>query len=352
LKGAFNAARRHKIASTDSKTDSRREALLQWLANIDDLDPASLTSASEDASFRHYYRLEYDRGTRIVMDAPPDQEDCGPFIKVAGFLEHMGLNSPRVLSADLEQGFLLLNDLGSTLYLTELQNDRSCADRLYGDAISALARMQKFGREFQSELPPYDEALLTFELSLFHDWLCECHLNITFSPSYERKWQQLCRQLVDNAQQQPKVFVHRDFHSRNLMVSDENNPGILDFQDAVEGPLTYDLVSLLKDCYVSWPDERVRIWAMQFYDQLDEAVRKRTSQIEFLRRFDLMGVQRHLKAAGIFARLKHRDGKPGYLADVPRTLNYIVALGKTYDELEFLIDLIRDRCFPKLEDST
>jgi len=281
------------------------------------------------------------------MDAPPEHEDCGPFIQVARFLESMRLNSPRILETDLEHGFLLLSDLGSTLYLTELENDRSTASHLYGDAITALITMQSLGIEYQSQLPPYDEALLSFELSLFHDWLCQRHLKIEFTDRDEAQWQDTCRLLMDNALSQAKVFVHRDYHSRNLMVTDDNNPGIIDFQDAVEGPLTYDLVSLLKDCYISWPEEQTNSWALQFYDQLDDAIKKNMNPDQFIRHFDLMGVQRHLKASGIFARLLHRDGKTGYMNDVPRTLDYIVALESKYDELSFLIDLITRRCLPK-----
>lgn len=290
--------------------------------------------------------------TRIVMDAPPEQEDCGSFIQVAGFLESMKLNSPRILAMNLDLGFLLLTDLGSTLYLTELRIDRSRADALYGDAISALVTMQKLGSEYQAQLPPYDDNLLAFELSLFHDWLCQQHLQIEFSDSDEQQWQAVCRLLIDNALEQPRVFVHRDYHSRNLMVTDANNPGILDFQDAVDGPLTYDLVSLLKDCYISWPDDEIEKWALQFYDQLDDTIRNRIDKNQFMRHFDLMGVQRHIKASGIFARLLQRDGKTGYMNDVPRTLNYIVALGKKYEELSFLIELISQRCLPKLQDTT
>ena len=284
------------------------------------------------------------------MDAPPEQEDCGPFIQVAGFLERMGLNSPRVLASNLDHGFLLLTDLGSTLYLTELLNDRSCADSLYDDAISALVRMQKLGIEFQSQLPPYDEKLLSFELSLFHDWLCERHLHIEFTKSDEAQWQDCCQLLIENAIQQAKVFVHRDYHSRNLIVTNDNNPGILDFQDAVEGPLTYDLVSLLKDCYISWPPDEVKKWVLQFFDQLDDKLVEQLDKKQFVRHFDLMGVQRHLKAAGIFARLLHRDGKTGYMSDVPRTLEYIVDLEPKYEELTFLLRLISEHCLPALRE--
>jgi len=284
------------------------------------------------------------------MDAPPEQEDCRPFIQVAGFLERMGLNSPRVLASNLDHGFLLLTDLGSTLYLTALRNDRSCADSLYDDAISALVRMQKLGTEFQSQLPPYDEKLLSFELSLFHDWLCEQHLHIEFTKSDEAQWQNCCQLLIENAIQQAKVFVHRDYHSRNLIVTNDNNPGILDFQDAVEGPLTYDLVSLIKDCYISWPPDEVSKWALRFYDQLDDGLIEQLDKIQFVRHFDLMGVQRHLKAAGIFARLLHRDGKTGYMPDVPRTLEYIVALGPKYEQMTFLTKLISEHCLPALRE--
>lgn len=350
MRSAFNAAWRHRITSTDST--ARRKQLERWLAGIDGLDPATLAPASEDASFRHYYRLESDDTTRIVMDAPPGREDCGPFTQIAGFLEQMDLNAPRVLASDLDLGFLLLTDLGSTLYLAELGNDRSCADSLYSDAISALVRMQKSGTEFQSELPPYDQELLLFELSLFHDWLCERHLNIEFSKSDEEQWRRCCDLLVENALQQPQVFVHRDYHSRNLMVTKSNNPGILDFQDAVEGPVTYDLVSLLKDCYISWSSSQVKEWALEFYDQLGEGTKIKLDSEKFLRQFDLMGVQRHLKAAGIFARLLHRDGKTGYMPDVPRTLEYIVALKERYSELSFLAEFIEQRCLPELREST
>ena len=285
------------------------------------------------------------------MDAPPQQEDCRPFIRVAGYLEAMQLNAPRVLEANLDDGFLLLTDLGSVQYLEKLLEEPQSATTLYADALRALTTMQQRGDAFQSSLPPYDEKLLRFELSLFHDWLCEKHLGIAFSDDDEARWRRLCDLLVTSALDQPQVFVHRDYHSRNLMVTAENNPGILDFQDAVEGPLTYDLVSLLKDCYVRWPSENIAAWAHTFYRELDAPIRKHIDESLFMRCFDLMGVQRHLKAAGIFARLNHRDGKSGYMADVPRTLHYVVALGGQYSELEFVVDLINTRVLPALSES-
>ncbi len=284
------------------------------------------------------------------MDAPPAQEDSRPFLRVAGYLETMQLNAPRVLDVNLDDGFLLMTDLGTRQYLEELERDASMAPVLYRDALAALMTLQRRGAAHQSLLPPYDEKLLRFELSLFHDWLCGTHLGIDFDDEQEAAWQRCCDLLVANALEQPQVFVHRDYHSRNLMVTDTDNPGILDFQDAVEGPLTYDLVSLLKDCYVKWPAGQLRQWALDFYNSLEPAMRERVDEEQFQRYFDLMGVQRHLKAAGIFARLNHRDGKPGYMLDIPRTLSYIVDLAPRYEELAFLVELIEARVLPGLEE--
>ena len=282
------------------------------------------------------------------MDAPPENEDCVPFLRVAGYLESMRLNAPRVLEVNLESGFLLLSDLGSRPYLAELQQAPDSAPTLYDDAIRALLHMQRRGVAFQGHLPPYDEKLLRFELSLFHDWLCGTHLGIEFTDDEEAWWRSLCDRLVANALDQPQVFVHRDYHSRNLMVTDVDNPGILDFQDAVEGPLTYDLVSLLKDCYVKWPAEQVWQWAVDFYGALDPGLRESVDEAQFRRYFELMGVQRHLKASGIFARLNQRDGKPGFLPDIPRTLHYITDRVSDYAELAALGEMLQRRILPKL----
>ena len=326
----------------------RLDDLKKWLATIDTAADGDVTLASGDASFRRYYRVRSGASSFIVMDAPPEKEDSVPFVRVAGFLEAMQLNAPRVLEADLEQGFLLLNDLGDTQYLDELERDADIAGELYADALSALLRMQRRGTAFQALLPPYDEDLLRFELSLFHDWLCGTHLGLEFTGADETAWQTTCDLLVENALAQPQVFVHRDYHSRNLMVMPAQNPGILDFQDAVEGPFTYDLVSLLKDCYVRWPPDRVLHWAMEFYDRSAELVPAGLDDEQFLRFFELMGAQRHLKAAGIFARLNHRDAKPGYMADIPRTLEYIVELAPRYPQLDFVVGVIKRRVLPGL----
>lgn len=336
-------------------TDRRLVALMDWLGGINAVDEATLRPASDDASFRRYFRVQTSQagqGSFIVMDASPEQEDCLPFMRIAGYFEAMRLNAPRIVEANPEDGFLLLTDLGSKQYLNTLLEDPAAAPSMYADALHALRLLQKRGTAYQSSLRPYDEELLRFELSIFRDWLYEKHLGLTFTEEEEGSWQSLCDLLVRNALDQPLVFVHRDYHSRNLMLTDSNNPGILDFQDALEGPLTYDLVSLLKDCYVRLPSQHVREWALGFYAELDASMRQRVDEGLFMRYFDLMGVQRHLKASGIFARLKHRDGKPGYMADVPRTLGYIVDLAPQYDELGWLIELINSRCMPAIEESS
>ena len=322
------------------------------MSGIDAIAGCMPVVASADASFRRYFRVATETDSFIIMDAPPEQEDSLPFVRVAGFLETMQINAPRVLEADLDAGFLLLTDLGTRSYLDELEQQPDAQDTLYGDAMMALLAIQQRGEALQALLPPYDEKLLRFELSLFHDWLCELHVGMAFTAEDERSWQTLCTGLVDNALNQPQVFVHRDYHSRNLMRTDNKNPGILDFQDAVEGPLTYDLVSLLKDCYVRWPAAQVRQWALEYHAQLDAALRARVDERQFRRYFELMGVQRHLKAAGIFARLNHRDGKARYLADIPRTLSYIVELGDDYEELRFVVDLIERQVLPAFGDQT
>ena len=329
------------------KKDERLARMTAWLSQFDGLAGARPTPASADASFRRYFRISADR-SYIIMDAPPPQEDCRPFIEIAGYLVQMGLNAPRVIEADLEQGFLLLTDLGSRQYLAGIEAAPDLAGPLYRDAIDALLVMQSRGNDFQYQLPAYDRDLFAVELALFHDWLCGKHLGIRLDDAEEAKWRDCCDILIESALRQPQVFVHRDYHSRNLMITASDNPGILDFQDAVQGPLTYDLVSLLKDCYIKWPRQRIDDWAMYFYERLPARL-PRPDATHFRRAFDLMGAQRHLKAAGIFARLLHRDGKTGYLKDVPRTLSYIVDIAPDYAELEFLGGLITTRILPALE---
>ena len=283
------------------------------------------------------------------MDAPPPHEDCRPFVRIAGYLESMGLNGPRILGADFENGFVLMTDLGSICYLDELEQNQDRATKLYDDAIDALLVLQEKGDAYQQKLSNYDYDFVAFELSIFRDWLCGRHLGIDFSEDEEKNWQQCCEFLIDNALQQRQVFTHRDYHSRNLMLTTENNPGILDFQDAVEGPLTYDVVSLFKDCYIKWPADEINAWALRYYERLQSEITDDLTADDFLRHFDLMGVQRHLKAAGIFARLNHRDGKSGYLDDIPRTLSYISDIAPQYEELSILSNLLEERILPSME---
>jgi aminoglycoside/choline kinase family phosphotransferase len=337
------------IDEQDQSADGRLALLRAWLDRQPGLAGATLASASADASFRRYFRATRDGESFIVMDAPPAREDCRPFIRVAGYLEAMTLNAPRVLEADLEQGFLLLTDLGSMPYLEKLTRDPSATDELYDDAIDALALLQSKGVAYQSALPDFDADQLYSELLLFHDWLCGLHLGIELSAVEQLAWRNCCSMLMRNALDQPQVFVHRDYHSRNLMFVPEGNPGIIDFQDAVEGPLTYDLVSLLRDCYTSLPPAEVERRVLDFRMRLEPNLRGQVGPEQFVRNFDLMGVQRHLKAAGIFARLNHRDGKSAYMADVPRTLGYIIELEPAYPELSFLTSFIAERVLPALE---
>ncbi len=285
------------------------------------------------------------------MDAPPPHEECRPFARIAGYLESMGLNCPSILGADFENGFVLMTDLGSICYLDELEQDQDRATKLYDDAIDALLVLQEKGDAYQQQLSNYDYDFVAFELSIFRDWLCGRHLGIDFSEDEEKNWQQCCEFLIDNALQQRQVFTHRDYHSRNLMLTSENNPGILDFQDAVEGPLTYDVVSLFKDCYIQWSGDKIKEWALQYFDRLKPDFRNDLTAEEFMRQYDVMGVQRHLKAAGIFARLFHRDGKSGYLDDIPRTLDYIRDTAPQYAELSFLANLIEEKILPLMETS-
>jgi aminoglycoside/choline kinase family phosphotransferase len=325
--------------------------LRAWLRRDLGYADFDVAPASADASFRRYFRVRSARGSQIVMDAPPDRESLGPYLAIAAMLREIGVHAPRVLEQNVAEGFLLLTDLGSTTYLAELA-DRGRAPSLYADALDALARIQVSGREAAARLPPYDEKLLRFEMSLFPDWFVARHLAVTLDAEGQEGLAAACDALVANAREQPRVFVHRDYHSRNLMVYPGDNPGILDFQDAVLGPLTYDLVSLLRDCYVAWPDADVREWALGFRTRLVRAgCEAGRDDAQFLRWFDLMGVQRHLKAIGIFARLWHRDGKPGYLADIPRTLGYVRATCARYPELAPLGALIESRVVPALDEA-
>ena len=317
--------------------DSRRAAVESWLAAQLRGARFSLTPASVDASFRRYFRASLPDGrSYVVMDAPPEREDCRPFVHVARLLRAAGVHAPEVHAEDLAQGFLLLADLGTQTYLQALNADN--AARLLGEATDALLRWQLATRP--GELPPYDEALLRREMNLFPEWYVSRHLGVELSNAQKAELEGIYRLLVKSALAQPAVYVHRDYMPRNLMVS-EPNPGVLDFQDAVLGPITYDMVSLLRDAFVSWDEERVLDWSVRYWEKAKRAgLPVETGFAEFWRAFEWMGLQRHLKVLGIFARINYRDGKPKYLEDTPRFIRYARAVSERYAALAPLARLL------------
>ncbi len=336
--------------------DVRLVQLEHWLQKVFGASDFTLTTASADASFRRYFRVTRHGETWIAMDAPPDKEDMRPYIRIANMLVDVGVNAPRVLHSNFDAGFLLNSDLGSRTYLAELAAPAN-VDPLYHDALTALVTVQSRAAGHAAGLPAYDAALLQREMTLFPEWFCGRHLALALDEAATKALQGVFAALTAEALQQPRVFVHRDYHSRNLMMTDDTrlgpNPGILDFQDAVNGPVTYDLVSLLRDCYIAWPVARVHGWVRRFRDEAAGAgVSVGTDEAQFLRWFDWMGVQRHLKAIGIFARLWHRDGKSGYLKDIPRTLGYVREVAACYRELQPLHQLIDTDVMPVLEQRT
>jgi aminoglycoside/choline kinase family phosphotransferase len=327
--------------------DKRLDQLNAWLINDLGFNETTITSASSDASFRRYFRVAKSGVTYIVMDAPPDKEDCQPFVDIAAAMQGYGLNVPQVLEKDLGQGFLLLTDLGSRQYLPEL-NEQS-ADMLYGDAIAALVRLQVNGDINTTLLPLYNRELLLAEMELFREWFVYKSLDVELSSDEHDDLTDVFEFLLDKALEQPKVWVHRDYHSRNLMITEENNPGVLDFQDAVIGPLTYDLVSLFKDCYIVWPRAKIEEWLGVYLQQAkSQGLNLEIDESQFLRWFDLMGVQRHLKVLGIFSRLNIRDGKSGYLKDIPLTLEYVRQIIPVVPELAPLELLIESKVLPRM----
>ena len=324
-------------------TDTRLNTLQNWLKGLEpswQLDLPSLTPASADASFRRYFRIgskntEYP--TLVVMDAPPQHEPLDAFIKVDFLLQDAGLNVPKILEKNIEDGFLLLSDLGNRTYLDAL--DETSADSLYQEATHALVQMQLASKP--NVLPNYDRALLQRELDLFPEWYLKQHLQLQFSETQTAQMHQAFGLIIENNLAQEKVYVHRDFHSRNLMVTTKNNPGVLDFQDAVYGPITYDASSLWRDAYIAWPEERVIDWVIKFWEAGRKAGLPMPSDFgQFYRDFEWMGLQRHLKVLGIFARLFHRDGKDGYLKDIPLVLHYAIATANRYIELKPLARIL------------
>jgi len=317
--------------------DNRQQQLETWLSTALQSAEFTLTTASADASFRRYFRVHVADKTLIAMDAPPTHESCAPFVQVAQLLAEAGLNAPKVLAQDLAQGFLLLSDLGDDTYLSKLNTET--APELYKNATDALIKMQ--GISVTGILPNYDAAMLSREMQLFPDWYVAQHLKASLTPEQQVVLNNTFKLLNENILAQGQVFVHRDYHSRNLMLTTENNPGILDFQDAVYGAITYDLVSLLKDAYIGWDEEQVIDWAVRYWQPAKKAGLPIPDDFsEFYRDFEWMGAQRHIKVLGIFARLSHRDGKHSYLNDIPIVMAYLRKVCERYVELRPMLRLL------------
>jgi aminoglycoside/choline kinase family phosphotransferase len=317
----------------------RLQQLTEWLHSQFPDSSFDLAPASADASFRRYFRAIFADGqTRIVMDAPPPHENCRPFLHIGKLFEDAGTHVPHVYAQDMEQGFLLLSDLGNTTYLQALKENADTARGLYGAATDALIRIQLASRK--NELPLYDEALLMREMRLFPDWYIAKHLSYTLDEKQSAKLETVFQRIIQNNLAQPRVYVHRDYHSRNLMVT-EPNPGILDFQDAVYGPITYDLASLFKDAYIRWEEEQIIDWLIRYWEKARKArLPVHQDFADLYRDYEWMGVQRHIKVLGIFARLYHRDGKEGYLKNMPLVMVYLRRACARYIDLKPLLNLL------------
>lgn len=321
--------------------DIRILTMLDWLKHDLLFMVTSCVPASSDASFRRYFRVTTPEGQFVVMDAPPEKENISSFIKVANLLKASEVHVPTIFEQNLTDGFLLLEDFGNQCFLDQL-NDTN-ADELYQYAFDSLFKLQTNTKLTGCDLPRYDEPLLNRELAIFDDWFLRQFLDIEIPDNVRESLHEV---LVLSALEQPSICVHRDFHSRNLMVLDYDSPGVIDFQDAVIGPITYDLVSLLRDCYIAWSDDRVEQWLIRYYHRIMQNKLIDCSFAQFKRWFDLMGMQRHLKAIGIFSRLKLRDGKSGYLKDIPRTLNYVMNQAQVYPELAEFNEFLQTRVLP------
>lgn len=327
--------------------DSRLTELTRWVQQLPGLVDADITPVSGDASFRRYFRAATDTTTYIVMDAPPDKEDCRPFIALAQHWHAHGVPVPALMAQNLSDGFLLLEDFGDQQYLPAL--NPASVEAMYGCALEALVHLQGVSAPADYPLPPYDDALLDREMALFRDWLVCQKLGLHLSAGEEALLTETFACLRATALEQPRVTVHRDYHSRNLMLRPQGGLGILDFQDAVQGPVTYDLVSLLKDCYIRWPEADISRWCEQFRLQSAANGLHDAGPTQFRRWFERMGMQRHLKAAGIFARLSLRDGKHGYLADIPRTLSYLADACALDPDLQAFQSWLSQRVLPAVQ---
>ena len=330
------------------ENDARLALIQDWVSRELRLPLERIEPASSDASFRRYFRAFCGTMSYIVMDAPAEKEDVRPYLKVTALLESLSVHVPHVYHSDVARGLLLLEDLGSAPYLRELQAGAD-PERLYGDALATLALIQVRGSSAAAELAPYGRGELARELGLMPEWFLARHLGLELTPAERQMLAQTEEFLIGEALAQPQVFVHRDYHARNLMVMPVRNPGVIDFQDALRGPLGYDLVSLLKDCYIAWPREQVVHWVYGHRRRLQAlGGNAGASDAQFLRWFDLIGVQRHIKVLGIFCRLWYRDGKAGYLADLPRTLDYVRDTCARYPELSACAGFLEARVVPAL----
>jgi len=318
----------------------RRDQLQQWLAGTCGLSEPVLCALQNDASFRRYFRVQQPSGSYIAMDAPPEKENCVPYVAISRALRAQGLLTPEVIAEDLEQGFLLLTDFGDDVLLHQLKIHNP--ELLYTQALDALAILKNCPDVLDWKLKSFSADFMYQELKLFQEWFLGNYLGIILSKETEKMLEDFFEFLVNSAANQPQVFMHRDYHSANLMILPDNKIGILDFQDAYIGPITYDLVSLLRDCYIAWPEELVEKLVLQYKNQLDLSV----SNIEFMRWFDLMGLQRHLKALLTFARKYKRDNNPNYLQHIPRTLNYILKESELYSECKLFNLWVREVVMP------
>ena len=329
---------------SSAQPDARLAQLQAWLAGLSIVDVATARPASSDASFRRYFRLDVlpaaqaQYGTTLIaMDAPPERENTAAFVKVAALRADAGVSVPAIHAQDLEQGFLLLSDLGTTMYLQVLDHDN--ASTLYAQALSALVKIQQ--RSEAGVLPEFDRAFMLREMNLFPEWYIGRHLNAQLTDRQAADVQKVFEHIIDNCLAQPQVFMHRDYHSRNLMLLEEHNPGILDFQDAVYGPITYDAASLLRDAYVAWDEELVLDWLIRYWQHAKSAgLPVREDFDAFYQDFEYMALQRHLKILGLFCRLNYRDGKSLYLGDLPTVMEYVRSTANRYRDLRPLVKLL------------
>lgn len=319
-------------------TDDRSAARLAWARHATGLPSLDLEPASADASFRSYWRGYVDGQPVIVMDSPPEKENPAPWVEIGKRLHDAGLHTPTVMVADLEQGFLLIEDLGTRTFLPEL--NEGTVDALYGEALDALLRMQMHVNT--SGLPAFDHAWQTMEMELMPSWLLEKHLGVSLACGDWDVIENAFSTIMRTIAEQPRAFMHRDYHSRNLLVTEERSPGVIDFQGAMSGPITYDLASLLRDAYIVWDNEQVEGWVEAYRLRLLDArmLDETVDTDRFRRWFDLTGLQRHIKILGLFCRLCYRDGKPGYLADLPRVLRYVLDTARRHADTAPLADLI------------